>query len=80
MHGAIFLILIAAGLVVMFRRRSAVENGRTGTRVVVRKYKTTGSMQRDMNRMLTKGWVADAQTAAAGFVTGTRSYTVTYRR
>ena len=51
-----------------------------GTTILVRKYKTTGSMQNDMNRLEAMGWSTDMHAAAAGFLTGTRSYSVQYHR
>ena len=54
--------------------------GQTKDKVLIRKYKTTSVMQHDMNKLTKNGWTVQSTTAAPGFVTGTRSYTVTYIR
>jgi hypothetical protein len=76
MSAATIIVIILGGLAVVALRHMADRK----SRVIVRSYKVIWAMEADMRRMVDKGWTPSMQTAAPGFITGTRSYTVTYTR
>jgi len=78
----ILVILAIVGGIMKAIERRKIENGtkQTDMKFLIKKYKTTNAMEKDTNRLAKAGWIVHNQTAAPGFLTGTRSYTVTYKR
>lgn len=70
----ILIILVIVGTIASKRHDEATQ------KMIVRSYKHRGQMERDLNRMYDKGFSADHTTAVPGFITGTRSYSVIYRK